>query len=128
MTWSLDTTNSVAGMVDGYGKGSANTQLMKVQAGAGDSTNNVALLALSYGGTDSSVGQWYVPSNSEVIAILSMSQNDNDFGGLIDQGWYWSSTQEPNDPSMIIASVHRYGSFVAAPKSWLLYLRPVRAF
>lgn len=128
MTWSADTTNSVAGMVDGYGKGSANTQLMKVQANAGDSTNNVALLALSYGGTDGSVGQWYVPSSTEVIGLLAFSQNDNDFGGLIDQGWYWTSTQEPSDPTMIIAAAHRFGSFVSAPKSWLLYLRPVRAF
>jgi hypothetical protein len=128
LTWSADTTNTIAGLGDGVGAGSANTELMKNQSGAGDTTNNAGLLALSYGADDGSVGQWYVPSNSELNAALSFALARNNFGGFVESGWYWSSTEVAGQGGQSNAAAYNLFRNVAAPKSWLLYLRPIRAF
>ena len=129
LSWSAN-TNSLPGLGDGVGVGSANTELMKNQSGAGNTTNNAGLLALSYGADDGSVGQWYVPSNSELNAALSFALDRNNFGGfgLGNSGWYWSSTEVINEGTQINAAAYNLYAYVAAPKSWLLYLRPIRAF
>jgi hypothetical protein len=115
---------------DGVGAGSANTELMKNQSGAGNTTNNAALLALSYGADDGSVGQWYVPSNSELNAALSFALDRNNFGGFVlgNSGWYWSSTEVEGEGGQIKAAAYNLYPQVAALKEWLLYLRPIRAF
>jgi len=126
MPWSLDTTNSVTGLIDGIGKGFANTQLIANQPGGGNSTNNVALLALSYDASDSSAGNWYVPSRTELQLVYNFSLASSNLGGLIDQGWYWSTTEE--SATSIVGSAYNLYPFVEAPKAWNLYLRPIRAF
>ena len=130
LTWSADTTNTISGLGNGVGAGSANTELMKNQSGAGNTTNNVGLLALSYGADDGSVGQWYVPSNTELNLAFSFALARNNFGGfgLSSSGWYWTSTEIPGTPSQIYAASFNLYEIVAALKEWLLYLRPIRAF
>jgi hypothetical protein len=130
LTWSADTTNTIVGLGDGPGTGSANTELMKNQSGAGNTTNNVGLLALSYGADDGSVGQWYVPSNTELNLALSFALARNNFGGfgLGNSGWYWSSLEVIDEGTQSLAAAYNLYQYVAAPKSWLLYLRPIRAF
>jgi hypothetical protein len=130
LTWSADTTNTIVGLGDGVGVGSANTELMKNQSGAGNTTNNVGLLALSYGADDGSVGQWYVPSNNELNIAFDFSSSRNNFGGfgLSDSGWYWTSLEVTGTPSQINAASFNRFQYVAALKSWELYLRPIRAF
>ena len=127
LTWSADTTNAISGLADGIGKGSANTELMKNQSGAGNTTNNAGLLALSYGADDGSGGQWYVPSNYELNVAFDFSLARNNFGGFVNQGWYWSSIEVIGEGTQINAASYNRFQYVAAPKSWLLYLRPIRA-
>jgi hypothetical protein len=128
LTWSADTTNTISGLGDGPGTGSANTELMKNQSGAGDTTNNAGLLALSYGADDGSVGQWYVPSNSELNLAFSFALARNNFGGFDNIIGYWSSLEADGESTQINAAVYNWVNYIAAPKSWLLYLRPIRAF
>lgn len=127
LTWSADTTNTISGLVDGVGAGSANTELMKNQSGAGNTTNNAGLLALSYGADDGSVGEWYVPSSSELNLAFDFSSARNNFSGFVYQGWYWSSFEVGSNATQIDAASYGQYPHAIAPKSWLLNLRPIRA-
>ena len=129
MTWSADTTNSVGSTTDTYGSGSANTRLMRDAAGAGDTTNNAGLLALSYAASDSSAGQWYVPSNAEMNAAFDYSNANGDVGGFISlTPWYWTSSEISGTPSQVYGVAYQQYRAVAMPKPWLGQLRPIRAF
>jgi hypothetical protein len=129
MTWSADGTNLVGSTTDTYGSGSANTRLMRDAAGAGDTTNNVGLLALSYAASDSSAGQWYVPSNAELNAALDYSTANGDVGGFIPlTPWYWTSYEISGTPSQVYGVAYKQYRTVAMPKPWLGHLRPIRAF
>ena len=129
ITWSADGTNSVGSTTDTYGSGSANTRLMRDAAGAGDTTNNVGLLALSYAASDSSAGQWYVPSNAELNAAFDYSNANGEVGGFIPRTpWYWTSSEVPGTPSQVHGVSHNQYRIVAMPKSWSGKFRPIRAF
>ncbi|MEI8184998.1 MAG: hypothetical protein WCG39_05560 [Actinomycetes bacterium] len=128
LTWSADTTNTISGLGNGVGTGSANTELMKNQSGAGNTTNNAGLLALSYGADDGSVGQWYVPSSTELNLAFDFSSARNNFSGFVYHDWYWSSFEVGSNSTQIDAASYVQYPHAIAPKSWLLNLRPIRAF
>ena len=126
LTWSANTTDTVTSLSNGVGAGSANTELMKNQSGAGNTTNNAGLLALSYGADDGSVGQWYVPSNTELNLAFNFSSDRNNFSDFVYEGWYWSST-EVNNPTQINGAAYKRFTNTIHPKEWMGYLRPIRA-
>ena len=127
--WSADTATSVGSTTNGYGAGSANTRLMRDAVGAGDTSNNAGLLALSYAASDSSAGQWYVPTNVELNAAFSFSIANNLVGGFVPQSpWYWTSNEVLNEASQVVGAGFRGYNQPAFPKSWLGLLRPIRAF
>ena len=127
--WSADTTNSVGSTTNGYGAGSANTRLMRDAVGAGDTSNNAGLLALSYAAIDSSAGQWYVPSNNEMNAAFSFSIANDLVGGFVRiEPWYWTSNEVLNEASQVVGTGFRSYNQPPFPKAWLGLLRPVRAF
>jgi hypothetical protein len=127
LTWSANTTDTVTSLSNGVGTGSANTELMKNQSGAGNTTNNAGLLALSYGADDGSVGQWYVPSSTELNLAFDFSSARNNFSGFVYHGWYWSSFEVGSNSTQIDAASYVQYPHAIAPKSWLLNLRPIRA-
>lgn len=129
INWSADTTNSVGSTTNGYGAGSANTRLMRDSAGAGDTSNNAGLLALSYAASDNSVGQWYVPTNQELNTAFSFSIANENVGGFVDSApWYWASNEVLNESSQVNGAAFNSYPSIAFPKSWLGLLRPIRAF
>jgi hypothetical protein len=130
MNWSADTTNSVGSTTNGYGAGSANTRLMRDAAGAGDTSNNVGLLALSYAASDGSAGQWYVPSNAEMNAAFNFSLANGFVGGFRNsEPWYWTSYEVSNTPSQVVGTAYNSPYInTPFPKEWLGLLRPIRAF
>lgn len=129
LTWSADGTNSVGATTNGIGAGSANTRLIRDAAGAGDTTNNAGLLALSYAASDSSAGQWYVPSNTELNSAFNYSISNGLVGGFIATApWYWTSNEVTGEPTQVAGTAYNSHPQVAFPKSWLGQLRPIRAF
>ena len=151
--------------ITGIGAGSANTLYMaqsqrwnlshiymETQSSPGDSSNNAAILALEYTGSDSSAGQWYLPSLSELneLCKYAKSQTTGDtnaicqsdtgvlrseviteLGGFSEGSVYLSSTQGgPHDLYII-----RIGaSWASAPEqlvnkeAFTGKARPIRAF
>jgi hypothetical protein len=130
MYWSADTTNSVGSTTNGYGAGSANTRLMRDAAGAGDTSNNVGLLALSYAASDNSAGQWYVPTNAEMNAAFNFSLENGFVGGFTNsEPWYWTSYEVSDTPSQVVGTAYNSPYInTPFPKEWLGLLRPIRAF
>ena len=129
LTWSADGTNSVGATTNGIGAGSANTRLMRDAAGADNTTNNAGLLALSYAASDSSAGQWYVPSNAELITAFNYSTSNGLVGGFItSEPWYWTSNQVIDNPTEVEGAAYNGYHHIAFPKSWMGHLRPIRAF
>lgn len=128
--WSADTTNSVGSTTNGYGAGSANTRLMADALGAGDTSNNVGLLALSYAASDNSAGQWYVPNNAEMNAAFNFSLENGFVGGFTNsEPWYWTSYEVSNTPSQVVGTAYNSPYInTPFPKEWLGLLRPIRAF
>jgi hypothetical protein len=102
---------------------------MRDSAGAGDTSNNAGLLALSYAASDNSVGQWYVPTNQELNTAFSFSIANENVGGFVDSvPWYWASNEVLNESSQVNGAAFNSYPSIAFPKSWLGLLRPIRAF
>ena len=123
------------------GQGFYNTSVMRVTGAQSDAQAAV----LAYAGTDSSAGQWFIPSVNELnelckyargqatgnptVACTSAGGIDpylgTDKGGFI-SGIYWSSSEESASRARLINF-----SGVEAPRrtdKWAdIYLRPIRA-
>jgi hypothetical protein len=76
----------------GVGNGLANTIAFSQLPNGGTSSNNAALRALAYAGTDGSAGQWYVPSIGELDLLINSNIN-SPFLGTLNVNWYGSSTE-----------------------------------
>lgn len=76
----------------GVGNGLANTIAFSQLSGGGTVSNNAALRALAYAGTDGSAGQWYVPSIGELDLLINSNIN-SPFLGTLNVNWYGSSTE-----------------------------------
>ena len=141
--WCSDLTNSVA-TGTGVGTGSANTTAMLTNAPPFVAcTLSAANYMRAYPGTDSSVGQWFLPSQDELNAMCNYSRNPTapptgtctgpqnpDFAssayGFVGSN-YWSSSQY----SATFAWYQEMAGGVQKSdgyKDFALRVRPVRAF
>jgi len=66
-----------------FGAGFTNTQTLSASA---DATSGI-YLCTHYAGTDSSTGQWFLPSGNEMGALATSSVNS-----ILDNNFYWSSS------------------------------------
>lgn len=123
------------------GQGFYNTSVMRVSGAVSDAQAAV----LAYAGTDSSAGQWFIPSVNELNELCKYARGQAtgnptvactsagainpytgaDEGGFI-SGIYWSSSEESASRARLINF-----SGVEAPRrtdKWAdIYLRPIRA-
>ncbi len=114
----INTSNS-------FGSGFANTQTLSASA---DSTSGI-YLCTHYSGSDSSAGQWFLPSGSELAALWNSSLNTN-----LDSVFYWSSSVTsptaieygfPNSGPTYQGYSNPYnGGYANNPHA----IRPIRAF
>jgi hypothetical protein len=132
------------------GTGSANTAKMFAAGyGIGQCSSNAAAVVLAYGGTDASVGQWFLPSKDELNAMcyfvgnptatpdptvncyLSFQRSafyNSDYGL---PGAYWSSSEQiwqGQDSGDAFWQMFSDGGASVAPKFDSFNVRPIRAF
>lgn len=128
------------------GTGKLNTEAM---AGSVSCNSDVALAALAYPGSDSSAGQWFLPSKDELNAfcyytrylvatqdptascfgISGTTQNPalNPDYAFTNVKWYWSSTQNGSDRAVCLE--YADGTLQSGcGKRTLLAVRPIRSF
>jgi hypothetical protein len=121
------------------GQGFYNTSVMKVTG----ATSDAQAAVLAYSATDSSAGQWFIPSMNELNELckyahgqitgdparkcesgILKTETDDDLGGFV--GYYWSSTEYDSYTAwfQFFSDGNQYNS----NKTNTLYVRPVRAF
>ena len=107
------------GTIAAYGAGSANTDAIIAQQGAG--TGYAAGLARAYRGGGYS--DWFLPSKDELNQLYL---NKAAIGGFGSNCWYWPSSENPSFGVWVQGfddgSLDFYG------KNYLFYVRAVRAF
>jgi hypothetical protein len=124
------------------GRGSANTAAMAASCG---SPSEAAGAVLAYGGTDASVGQWFLPSTDELNALCNYSRNPADPApsnvacqGLPDADFsvgefgfggdsYWESVQVNSRLAYQLFFDGTTSRF-SDDKNSVYYVRPIRAF
>ena len=128
------------------GKGMSNSMLIANQSGHGDASENAAIRALEYAGTDSSAGQWYLPAMNELNELCKYG-NSQATGDLTEEcaagtlrldfleGGYWSSSESLWDPPGVRAMgllVGNQANLLKWDEESSEYLtrrvRPIRAF
>ena len=88
----------------------------------GDSSQ-AAFQTLNYGGTDSSAGQWFIPSQDELnLMYTSSAKSSGNFSG----GTYWTSSTVPTGINWYqdLSNGGQLVNFVTVPMN----IRPIRAF
>jgi len=113
---------SLLGTVASFGSGFNNTYLM---SGSGTSATNAAVAARLYAASDSSAGQWFLPSQQEAI---TQAQSSAQSGGSFQNRYDWTST-ESNASTQI--EVHMPDAGVASDAKGSVnshLFRPIRAF
>ena len=120
LPWSLLSTNASGSSI---GTGWENTRVIRTPTGAGDATQNAAVAANAYAGSDStSGGQWFLPSQNEWLAATTSSAAKSSFT----QGqFYWTSTDAGSGYAWIyrISGLDEQGQYSADS----FRVRPVRA-
>ena len=126
------------------GQGFYNTSVMKVSG----ATSTAQAVVLAYAGTDSSSGQWFIPSMNELNELCKYARGQTtgdptlacvtgsgtfkntgnagtDLGGFV-ENYYWSSTEGGTN----YAWGQRFdnGFQGSYDKNYTYYVRPVRAF
>ena len=116
-------SNLLVGTTTTFGSGLNNTSLMANAAGSGTSSTNAAKAALLYAASDSSAGQWFLPSRDELVALYQSSvRSRGNFQALN----LWSSSE--------VSAVNNYqvsmddGSVTPEARSNPKLFRPIRAF
>ncbi len=128
LRWSSDTSNLAGVTSTAFGAGYANTQKMLTNNGATGytaDTSGAAYGASRYGGTDGSVGQWFLPSYEE---LLLMSQSSYRTAGGLSGNYYWSSSEDATNSSRGIGVDWNARTSIAWTKNANFYTRYVRAF
>jgi len=116
-------SNLLVGTSTSFGSGLNNTSLMANAVGSGTSSSNAAKAALLYAASDSSAGQWFLPSRDELVALYQSSvRSSGNFQALN----LWSSSE--------VSSVNNYqvtmetGEVSAEARGNPKLFRPIRAF
>jgi hypothetical protein len=116
-------SNLLVGTSTSFGSGLNNTSLMANAVGSGTSSTNAAKAALLYAASDSSAGQWFLPSRDELVALYQSSvRSRGNFQALN----LWSSSE--------VSSVNNYqvsmeqGDVTAEARGNPKLFRPIRAF
>jgi hypothetical protein len=132
------------------GQGFNNTNSMKVA----DATSEAQAAVLAFGATDSSTGQWFLPSANELNELCKYAYGlttgdpkircnpsavgatlknsvSGDLGGFLDQP-YWSSSEQSNSGAFFQtfsggANFQGYGKINGGGAGANLYIRPIRA-
>jgi len=113
---------SLLGSISALGSGFNNTYLM---SGSGTSSNNAAIASRLYAASDSSAGQWFLPSQQEAIL---QAQSTAQSGGSFQNRYYWTST-ESNASAQYEVHMPDAGVSADAKGSTNSHLfRPIRAF
>jgi hypothetical protein len=128
------------------GQGFYNTSVMKVDG----ATSAAQAAVLAYEATDSSAGQWFIPSTNELNELCKYARGQttgdltvkcvagsgtfkstanagSDLGGFV-LGWYWTSSEWAVHPQGAWYQSFRDGSQEADGKANALFVRPIRAF
>jgi len=128
------------------GQGFHNTSVMKVDG----ATSAAQAAVLAYEATDSSAGQWFIPSTNELNELCKYARGQttgdltvkcvagsgtfkstenagSDLGGFV-LGWYWTSSEWAVHPQGAWYQSFRDGSQEADGKVNALFVRPIRAF
>ena len=116
-------SNLLVGTSTSFGSGLNNTKLMANAAGSGTSSSNAAKAALLYAASDSSAGQWFLPSRDELVALYQSSvRSRGDFQALN----LWSSS-EVNSVNNFQVTMET-GEVTAESRGIPKLFRPIRAF
>ena len=128
------------------GQGFYNSSVMKVDG----ATSAAQAAVLAYEATDSSAGQWFIPSTNELNELCKYARGQttgdltvkcvagsgtfkstenagSDLGGFV-LGWYWTSSEWAVHPQGAWYQSFRDGSQEADGKVNALFVRPIRAF
>jgi len=128
LRWSSDISHFAGVTATAIGTGYANTQKMLTNNGATGytaDTSGAAYGSSRYGGTDGSVGQWFLPSYSELLLMANSSYRTA--GGLTGN-YYWSSSEDGGNQSRGIGVDWGGKSSISWDKNANFYIRYVRAF
>ena len=135
-TWVSDTTHqalaSLNSVADGTGNeaigaGFANTAAMLTTNGSYTAdTSGIAYAANAYAGTDSSAGQWFIPSYSELSQIYTSGTAALSYSGGFQPFVFWSSSEKSATYAWWISVYNNSGGSGAKTGTW--NARPVRAF
>jgi len=116
-------SNLLVGTSTSFGSGLSNTMLMANAVGGGTSSSNAAKAALLYAASDSSAGQWFLPSRDELVALYQSSvRSRGNFQALN----LWSSSEV--SPTLNYQVTMETGDVTAEARSNPKLFRPIRAF
>ena len=121
--WSSDSTDTLGSTSTSVGSGFSNTAAMLTSSGSytGD-TYAAAYISHQYAGTDSSAGQWFLPSVGEIGLLANSSAKSlGNFQNL----FYWSSSEYSGN-SAYGENLNYPSGFNAKQSNCLV--RPIRAF
>jgi hypothetical protein len=124
MRWYAGTNTHTMANANGLGSGKTNTTLIIANQGYGDGDTYAARLCNEYyaSGDGAVFGDWYLPSNYELIALYEQK----DAVGSFANAWYWSSSEY--ESSAAICVNFNGGGQANYGKNFTLRVRVIRAF
>jgi len=117
--------NNLLGTSTALGSGFNNTSLMATAPSPGTSSTNAALASRLYAASDTSAGQWFLPSQQELIL---MAQSSAQAIGGFQARYYWTSTEQGATNQI---EVHMPDAGISADARGSVnshLFRPIRAF
>jgi hypothetical protein len=115
--------NLLVGTSTSFGSGLNNTSLMANAVGSGTSSTNAAKAVLLYAASDSSAGQWFLPSRDELIALYQSSvRSRGNFQALN----LWSSSEGGANLNYQVSM--EQGDVTLEARDIPKLFRPIRAF
>jgi len=115
---------TLVGTSTAFGSGLNNTTLLATATPLGSSSTNAAIAARLYAATDSSAGQWFIPSRDELIAQYNSVVKSR--GNFQARNLMTSSEQTPSTNYFIVDQ--STGAVGAEARGNAKLFRPIRAF
>jgi myo-inositol-hexaphosphate 3-phosphohydrolase len=115
---------TLVGTSTAFGSGLNNTTLLATATPLGTSSTNAAIAARLYAATDSSAGQWFIPSRDELIAQYNSVVKSR--GNFQARNLMSSSEQTPSTNYLIVDQ--STGAVSAEARGNAKLFRPIRAF